>query len=51
MSPLQAKKKQHRSYNSLAVKVASGKAGYSPAKKSKLSKSASDKFSLSVSFS
>lgn len=50
MSPLQAKQKQHKRYNSVAVKVAQGRAGYKPAVKSALSKSASNKFGKAMSF-
>ena len=50
MSPAQAKQKQHERYNSLAVRVSRGRAGYKPAVKSRLSKSASNKFDHAVAF-
>lgn len=50
MSPSQAKKKQHKRYNAVAVQVSRGREGYKPAVKSRLSKSAPNKFSAPTSF-
>ncbi len=50
MSPAQAKHKQHKRYDAVAVQVAGGRAGYKPAVKSRFSKSASNKFADAVVF-
>lgn len=50
MNPSQAKKQQHARYDNDAVEVFNGKRGYIPAIKSKLSKSAPDKFNHKIEF-
>lgn len=50
MSPAQAKQKQHKRYNDVAVQASLGRAGYQPAVKSRFSKSASNKFAHEVVF-
>ncbi|MBG0751102.1 MULTISPECIES: hypothetical protein [Pectobacterium] len=50
MSPAQAKQKQQKRYNTLAVQVALGRVGYQPAVKSRFSKSASNKFAHEITF-
>ncbi|WP_193138520.1 hypothetical protein [Klebsiella aerogenes] len=50
MSPAEAKQKQHKHYDAVAVQVARGRAGYKPAMKSRFSKSASNKFAHTIAF-
>lgn len=50
MSPAQAKQKQHKRYDAVAVQVSRGRAGYKPAVKSRFSKSASNKFAHAIAF-
>lgn len=50
MTPSQAKNKQHKRYDKAAKQVALGRAGYKPAVKSPLSKSAGSKFSQVIAF-
>lgn len=48
MSPEQAKELQHKRYDEVADEVVRGNAGYVPAMKSSLSKSAGDKFAHQI---
>ncbi|EJO8074293.1 hypothetical protein NUM25_003796 [Salmonella enterica] len=48
MSPAQAKELQHKRYDQVAAEVVRGNAGYVPAVKSSLSKSAGDKFAHQI---
>ncbi|UYE98937.1 hypothetical protein XbC2_542 [Xanthomonas phage XbC2] len=50
MNPSEAKAKQKKRYNEIAVLVANGRLGYIPANKSRFSKSASNKFAQDISF-
>ncbi len=50
MSPIEAKQKQHKCYDAVAVQVAHGRAGYEPAVKSRFSKSASNRFAHATAF-
>ena len=50
MSPAQAKQKQHKRYDAVAVQVARGRDGYKPAVKSRFSMSAGNKFAHAITF-
>lgn len=50
MSSAQAKQKQHKRYEAVAVQVLHGRAGYKPAVKSRYSKSSNGRFLHPISF-